>query len=169
MLTFISVHYRIGFRTSALVTANEFNMNYAAKMNQEGSGKHGMYFRVNGALIWSRGANFVPMDQFEGRLKSESHRILVKSAATAKMNMIRVWGGGSIPPDSFYDACDEEGIMIYHDMMYVEEQYHGPHVNAMEEMEIRHIIRTLSSHPSIIMWVGCNEVSGTFCSIIIIS
>jgi len=118
-----------------------------------------MYFRINGALIWARGANFVPMDQFEGRLTDESHRNLVQSAATSNMNMIRIWGGGSIPPDSFYDACDEAGIMIFHDMMFVEEQYHGPQVNNLEEIEIRHIVRSLSPHPSIIVWVGCNEVS----------
>ena len=117
-----------------------------------------MYFRINGALVWARGANFVPMDQLEGRLTASAHRKVVQSASAANMNMIRVWGGGMIPPDDFYDACDEEGIMVYHDMMFVEEQFHGPQNTSTEELEIRHIVRKLSSHPSIVLWVGCNEV-----------
>lgn len=117
-----------------------------------------MYFRINGALIWARGANFVPMDQLEGRLTDEAHRLLVQSAASANMNMIRVWGGGMVPPSAFYDACDEQGIMIYHDMMFVEEQHHEPRVDHIEETELRYIIRTLCTHPSIVLWNGCNEV-----------
>ena len=50
---------------------------------------------------------------------AEAHRYLVQSAAHAKFNMLRVWGGGMFLPDAFYDACDEFGILIYHDMQYL--------------------------------------------------
>ena len=64
-------------------------------------------------------------------------------------------------PDSFYDACDEKGILLYHDLMFVEEQYHGLVHEPEIEYEIRQIIRHLSSHPSIILWNGCNECDHT--------
>lgn len=150
----------IGFRICNLVTIDDTNktlVNETIENDIEGSGHHGMYFRVNGALIWARGANVVPMDQLEGRLTDEAHRIMVQSAAKANMNMLRVWGGGMILSRAFYESCDELGILIYHDMMFVEEQFHGALRIKSVEMEIRHIVRSLISHPSIVLWSGCNE------------
>lgn len=131
---------------------------FQASGNQsEGTGSHGMYFRVNGALVLARGANFIPMDQLEGRLSEEAHRIAVRSAADANMNMMRVWGGGMVLPDAFYEACDEDGILLYHDMMFVDEAGHRPVQTDSVESEIRHLVRSLGSHPSIAVWNGCNE------------
>lgn len=83
---------------------------------------------------------------------------LVHSAADANMNMVRIWGGGELPPGPFYDTADERGLLIFHDMMFVEEQGHGAAITDDIEAEIRGIVRRLSSHPSIILWNGCNEV-----------
>lgn len=116
-----------------------------------------MYLRVNGALVLSRGANFIPMDQLEGRLSPVAHRIAVQSAADANMNMMRIWGGGMVLPKSFYEACDERGVLLYHDMMFVDEAGHRPVRKQVVEAEIRHMIRSLASHPSIVVWNGCNE------------
>lgn len=56
----------IGFRTIALVTGNDTDPEYVQKnVNSEGSDDHGMMFRVNGAAIWARGANMIPMDALE--------------------------------------------------------------------------------------------------------
>lgn len=158
-----SIRRRVGFRTVALVTDNETDPQTLKDMKQnhrEGSGLHGMYFRVNGAIIWARGANFVPMDQLEGRLMDEGHVELVRSAIGANMNMLRVWGGGYIPPKAFYQACDEYGLLIYQDLMFVEEGKHGAVNSSDVAEEITHIIRQLSTHPSIVLWNGCNECSG---------
>ena len=96
-----------------------------------------MYFRVNGALVLARGSNFIPMDQLEGRLSDRAHRSAVKSAAAANMNMMRVWGGGMVLPASFYEACDDLGILLYHDMMFVDEAGHRPVRTKVVEAEIR--------------------------------
>jgi beta-mannosidase len=99
---------RFGFRVFALVTINDTDAAYvAANASADGTAKHGMFFRVNGAAIYSRGANMVPMEELEGRMDAEAHRILVKSSADAGMNTLRVWGGGVFLPSVFYDACDE--------------------------------------------------------------
>ena len=157
---------RIGFRTVALVTVNETSVEDQDSIHynnneDEGSGQHGMYFRVNGVIVMARGANFIPMDQLEGRLDGISHKIVVQSAAKANMNMIRVWGGGMVPPKEFYDACDEEGILLYHDMMFVDEEGHRPVRTDTVEKEIRHLVRELATHPSIVVWNGCNECNVT--------
>jgi hypothetical protein len=99
------------------------------------------------------------MSQLEGRLTDRGHKALVRSAVAANMNMLRVWGGGMIMPRSFYDACDDLGVLLYHDLMFVEEQYHSAEKTNDVEEEIRFTIRTLLSHPSIILWNSCNECS----------
>ena len=154
------IQKRIGFRHAALVTIDDSNTTLVDSLKDaEGSGEHGMYFRVNGALVWARGGNFVPMDQLEGRMTDEAHKEAVRSAAAANMNMLRIWGGGMVLPGAFYDACDEEGILIFHDMMFVQEKHHGPVQTPTGTEEIRHLIRSLASHTSIVLWNGCNECS----------
>ena len=115
-----------------------------------------MMFRVNGAAMYSKGANMIPMEEMEGRLDSVAHRILVQSSVDAGMNTLRVWGGGVFFPQVWYDACDELGVLVYHDMQYAQNGHH-PSVTTTQEDEFRHQIRRLSHHPSIAMWDGCNE------------
>ena len=147
----------IGFRHFALVTGNDTNPEYVkASVGQDGTSDLGMFWRVNGAPIWSRGANMIPMDELEGRLDDDAHMRLVQSSAEANFNTLRVWGGGMFLPDSFYNACDANGLLVYHDMQYAQ-QGHSPMKTKVQENELRHNIRRLASHPSIVMWDGCNE------------
>lgn len=95
----------------------------------------------------------------EGRQSVETYRRLVASAAEAHFNGLRMWGGGTFLPDGFYDACDEAGLLVYHDMTFAQGN-HGPSGSPTEEAEIRHQVRRLSAHPSIAVWDGCNEVRG---------
>ena len=39
----------------------------AAAKTEEGTESHGMYFRINGAIMWSKGANMIPMEELEVR------------------------------------------------------------------------------------------------------
>ena len=141
-------------------TIVENNASAAVTNQVNDTGTHGMFFRVNGAPIYSRGANMIPMEELEGRMDAGAHAILVKSAADAGMNTLRVWGGGIFYPSAFYQACDENGVMVYHDMQYASDAGgpHGPMRTATQEAELRHQIRRLSHHPSIVLWDGNNEV-----------
>ena len=55
-----------------------------------------------------------------------------------------------------YDACDQLGIMVYHDMQYAQGG-HSPKNTTAQDAELRHQIRRLSHHPAIVLWDGCNE------------
>jgi len=148
---------RIGFRHVALVTGNDTDPGYVAKaVTEEGSDSHGILFRVNGAAIMTKGANMIPMEELEGWMDADAHRVLVQNSIDANMNTLRVWGGGIFLPDAWYDACDELGVLVYHDMMYAQ-QGHAPAGSRLEELEIRHNVRRLSHHASIMVWDGCNE------------
>jgi beta-galactosidase/beta-glucuronidase len=107
----------IGVRYAAVVTINDTDAAaVAAAVSGDGTGENGMFLRVNGAAVWARGANMIPMDELEGRYSAVAHARVVRSAVDAGMNMLRVWGGGVFQMPAFYDACDELGVMVYHDM-----------------------------------------------------
>ena len=131
------------------MTGNDTDPDFVARAaTEEGSASHGMFWRVNGAAVWSKGANMIPMEELEGRMNAEAHRILVRSAADGGFNTLRVWGGGMFLPDAWYDECDKMGIMVYHDMQYAQSG-HAPAGSATEDAELRHMVRT--SH-RVVVW-----------------
>jgi len=113
---------------------------------------------VNGKKIFCKGANWVPADLIIARVDEQKYEKLLIKAKDANFNMLRVWGGGTYEESTFYDLCDELGIMIWQDFMfacagYPEEQ------NFLEEVEKEAVavIRQLRNHPSIVIWCGNNE------------
>ena len=80
---------------------------------------------VNGVPVFAKGANWIPADSFPTRIGSDRYRWLLKSAADANMNMLRVWGGGIYETDEFYDICDELGILLWQDFMFACSMYPG--------------------------------------------
>jgi len=153
----ITTGRRVAFRTVAVVTGNDTDPDYVQEStNASGTASHGLFLRVNGAAMWARGANVIPIDNLEGRWSTERQQQLVASAAAAGFNTIRVWGGGAFLSRSFYDACDERGLLVYHDLMFAQSG-HAPRGTVIERNEIRHQVRRLSSHACLFLWSGCNE------------
>lgn len=141
---------RIGFRRIELVSGDD-------------SVGRSMFFRVNGRDIYARGANWIPVDAMPSAQNNAVYRRLLKDAAAANMNMIRLWGGGQYEKDIFYDLCDELGILIWHDMMFSCALYPAKEEFLAEvEEEARHQIKRLKDHPSIALWCGNNEIVGAF-------
>ena len=63
--------------------------------------------------------------------------------AEGNFNLIRIWGGTLFEPRAFYDACDEFGILIYHDMQYNRDE--GDLGNTTDQQaEIAHQMKRLS-------------------------
>ena len=159
-LAVASTSRRIGFRHAVLITTNDTDPDVVAGApHQNGTGQFTMFFRVNGAAVYARGANKVPMDLMEGRLTADGHRRLVRSAAEGRYNMLRVWGGGIWEPQVFYDACDELGVMVYHDAMFTfgEVGFEPTVYGGQLQAELEHQVRRLSHHPAVVHYTGCNE------------
>jgi beta-galactosidase/beta-glucuronidase len=116
----ISVTASIGFRVAHIITGDDSTAEKRQQLQQQdGSSNFTMRIKINGADVWARGGNMIPMEELEGRQSVEAYSALVASAAAAHFNMLRVWGGGVFLPEEFYSACDEVGIMVYQDMMCV--------------------------------------------------
>lgn len=125
-----------------------------------GNGETGFIFCLNGEPVFCKGANHVPCDCLPGRITEEKERQLVALAHGEHMNMLRIWGGGVYASDALMDACDEMGILVWHDFMYACGYYpdHDPHFVADITAEARKAIRRLRRHASLIGWAGNNEI-----------
>jgi beta-mannosidase len=139
---------RIGLRQLSLVTEKD-----AAGLS--------FGFRVNGRDVFAKGANWIPTDALPGRITAEKTRDLLQSAVDANMNMIRVWGGGRYEPDSFYDACDELGLMVWQDLMFSCNLYPStPEFLEEVDAEVRENVARIHHHACIALWCGDNELIG---------
>jgi len=116
-------------------------------------------FVLNGVPIFARGANWVPASSFVGALAPSDYADLLERAATANMNMIRVWGGGIYEHEAFYEECDRRGLLVWQDFMFACAPYpeHEPEFVESVREEVAYQIRRLRSHACLALWCGNNE------------
>lgn len=81
------------------------------------------YFSVNNIPVYCSGSNWIPAHNFLTSLSKDDYLKWIDLIVQSNQNMIRVWGGGVYEPDSFYDACDEHGILVWQDFMFACGQY----------------------------------------------
>lgn len=117
-------------------------------------------FRLNGKNIFAKGANYIPPDNFMPRIDSADYAAIIDDAVSCNMNMLRVWGGGNYENDIFYRLCDEQGILVWQDLMFACAMYPGDSgfVNNVRSEVTENIMR-LRNHPCIALWCGNNEIS----------
>lgn len=136
---------RVGFRTVELDTSED----------ETGSK---FTFVINGVPLFIRGANWIPDDCFPSRLTEERYRDRIEQAVGANLNLLRVWGGGIYERDEFYDICDELGVLTWQDFLFACAAYPEEEPIRSEVIAEAHdnVLR-LSTHPSLVLWNGCNE------------
>ena len=128
--------------------------------DQAGNGE--FCFFVNRKKIFVLGTNWVPLDAFPCRYEERMPQAL-EELLDVGCNAVRVWGGGSYQPESFYDFCDRNGILVWQDFCMGCAVY--PNDARMQEAlreEATAIVRKLRNHSSIVLWAGdneCDEVS----------
>jgi beta-mannosidase len=117
------------------------------------------YFEVNGRPVFAKGANYIPNDLFLPRVSPEKYEYIVRSAAEANLNMLRVWGGGIYENDIFYDLCDKYGIMVWQDFMFACSMYPGnaDFLNNVR-LEAEQNVQRLRNHACLALWCGNNEM-----------
>ena len=127
------------------------------------NGKPGrsFYFENNGRKIFAKGSNWIPADLMASRATKERYESILKSAAAANINTIRVWAGGIYEREIFYETCDRLGLMIWQDCMFACSLY-----PVTEEFlkdvadELDYQVPRLQVHPCIALWCGNNENYG---------
>ncbi len=138
---------RIGIRLIELVRTST--------VDENGNGK--FEFLINCKKVFIMGTNWVPLDAFP----SQNEKRVIKALEMVEdigCNMIRLWGGNIYESDTFYDWCDEHGIMLWHDFIMGCGYYpqYEEFCNKLRDEAII-AVKRLRSHASIVLWAGDNE------------
>lgn len=121
----------------------------------------GFILLVNGEPIFCKGANWVPCEPFPSEAGAERYRELLELAAQAHMNMLRVWGGGIVEKDAFYEICDRLGILVIQDFQMACAVYPEEREDFLDvlRLEATYAVKRLRNHPCLAWWNGDNEIS----------
>ena len=114
---------------------------------------------INGRKIFLHGGNWVPADLLLGRPDRKELEHIIRMAQIANYNIFRMWGGGIIEKEAFYDLCDEYGIMVIQEMPnFGPGPLETPEIVTIKEKEQREIMPLLINHPSVIRYGYGNEL-----------
>ncbi|MDE7476692.1 MAG: glycoside hydrolase family 2 protein [Lachnospiraceae bacterium] len=120
-------------------------------------------FIVNGVKIFTKGGNYIPEDAVYPWIKKEQQEYLLKCCVRANFNCVRVWGGGYYPSDTFYDLCDEYGLIVWQDLMYACNVYDvTDDFAATVRQETIDNVRRIRHHASLGLWCGNNEIESAW-------
>ncbi|MDQ8205113.1 hypothetical protein [Pelagicoccus sp. SDUM812003] len=147
----------IGFRRSRLVM-NEGAWDEPQSMPLTRNAPP-MTLELNGRRIFVKGSNWVAPDVFPGVSGEDAYRPLIEKAVGAHLNLLRCWGGSAVNKPSFYDLCDQMGIMVWQDFPLACNDYvESPEYLDTLDQESLSIIKQLKPHPSVVIWCGGNEL-----------
>jgi beta-mannosidase len=123
------------------------------------TGESRFAFEVNGQRIFLRGACWAPLEGMTHCWSQERAERLLDLVEQGRMNVLRVWGGGTVPPQAFYDACDRRGILVWQDFMFGYGKYPAglPTFDENCRREIEDVVRRLRNHACLLLWCGGNE------------
>eukprot|EP00898_Chlorokybus_atmophyticus_P005444 jgi/Chlat1/5900/Chrsp4S06244 len=117
-----------------------------------------LLFRINSVPIFFKGANWVPADAFAPRVTHNHVRSLLAAAREAHHVGVRVWGGGIYERDTFYEAADELGLLVWQEFMFACSMYPADEAFLTTvAAEVEDQVLRLQHHPSIVVWSGNNE------------
>ena len=118
---------------------------------------------VNGKRIYIKGINMTPVDMMVGCATPERYEQLLTKAKEAHVNIIRVWGGGVIEDEAFYECCDRMGLMVWQEFIQSSSGINNtpskrPHFLELLEATATEAVKTRRTHPSLVIWSGGNEL-----------
>lgn len=152
-----TVRRKIGFRSSKLVM-NEGAWQEPKSMPKTRSNAPAC-LEINGQRVFAKGTNWVNAQVFPSDMSEENYRELLTLVKNANMNIVRVWGGGFVNKESFFDICDELGIMVWQEFPLACNEYPDKdgYLNVLQK-EATAIVKRLRTHPSVVLWCGGNEL-----------
>lgn len=144
------------------VTFGIRSLEFVPNEGAEASADH-YRLKVNHRDVYIKGWNWVPMDVMYGVRRPEKLAHLLSLVRDAHVNMLRVWGGGLIEREDFYELCDRYGILLWQEFIQSSsgidnKPSESPEFLKLMEQEAQAIIPRKRNHPSLAVWCGGNEL-----------
>jgi beta-mannosidase len=114
---------------------------------------------VNGVEIFCRGACWTTLDPVSLGGEPAAYRSVVETLRRGGMNMIRVCGPFFYEDDALYDACDEQGILVWQDYPFANMDYPDDDAEfvAGVEREARGFLDRTQTAASLVVLCGNSE------------
>ncbi|HEV7743337.1 MAG TPA: glycoside hydrolase family 2 TIM barrel-domain containing protein [Pseudolysinimonas sp.] len=149
-----SEHRRIGFRSAVWEQTPGSPADAAA---------YGL--RVNGEPIALAGLNWAPADAQYGSIDRERLAHLLDLARASGARMLRIWGGGLVETEEFWELCDERGLLCWQEFSQSSSGMQSAPSDdagflAGLEADARELVPRRRHHPALVLWGGGNELEG---------
>lgn len=118
---------------------------------------------VNDIVLPLNGWNWVPADAQYGSVYPHRVRHLVGLAARSGARLLRVWGGGLVETEEFYDACDRAGLLVWQEFSQSSSGMDSAPATGADFVrlmvdEAAAVVPARTHHPSLLVWGGGNEL-----------
>jgi beta-mannosidase len=116
--------------------------------------------RVNGTKIFCRGAVWTNADIVDLPGSRERYEPLLKLAADANMNMLRIGGTMAYETPDFFALCDELGLMVWQDFQFANFDYPANDPVFIENVrkEVSQFLDATATSPSLAILCGGSEI-----------
>jgi len=142
---------RVGFKRCALVR----NEGASDRGFPKSADLPPITMEINNRRIFCKGSNWVEPEIFTGTINRDSYEPLIKLARDAHFNILRAWGGCMPSKESFFDLCDEAGLMIWQEFPLSCNNYkNNPNYLRVLDRESRSIIKRVRRHACLAIWCG---------------
>jgi beta-mannosidase len=115
-------------------------------------------FSLNGVRVFCRGALWVPPDVVTLGASESALRASLQRVVDAGMNMVRIGGYMSYEDTTFWDICDELGILVWQDCMLAGfDPPEEPEFVESVRQELTQELGRLQGRPSLTLVCGSSE------------
>ena len=120
----------------------------------------GFGLRVNGVVVFCRGASWTPLDVVSLDADPAATRAALEAVRRCGMNMVRLSGTMVYEDETFHDACDELGILVWQDFMFANMDYPVAEESfaASVRREASQLLDRVDVSPAIAVVCGGSEV-----------
>lgn len=121
----------------------------------------GLQLSVNNEAVFVRGAVWTPLEAAGLAPTASELRSTLESLRDAGMNMLRIPGVAAYESPSFFDLCDELGILVWQDFMFASLDYPeaDPVFVDTVRSEVRQVLAAVGGRPSLAVLCGSCEVT----------